>query len=215
MLYVYPIISKSPVHSVQVLTEKKNAKGERERKGGEKNIRSKPRFIHPVVNIIINPAIHLLNLSLQFLGKQIHFLVLIRNDVVKRRIHHSNNLRTLITHNALRLFVVQCRHRKSSFIVGILLKVNIAEVRVVWVERVGSGVAGYVFGGRGKVPPFFLHVPVYARVGDYVLETLELPYDECAVRPGTGVGDVEVVAVCFWGEFCTGLVFNPVAEDGC
>jgi hypothetical protein len=53
---------------------------------------------------------------------------------------------------------------------------------------------------------------MHARKRDNVFEALEFAHDQGAVRPGTGVGDVEVVAACFGGEFAA--FFDEVAELG-
>ena len=42
-----------------------------------------------------------------------------------------------------------------------------------------------------------------------------MAHDECAVRPGTGVGDIEMVATFLRWEFGIRLVLDPVSEDGC
>ena len=42
-----------------------------------------------------------------------------------------------------------------------------------------------------------------------------MAHDECAVRPGTGVRDIEMVATFLRREFGIGLVLDPVPEDGC
>ena len=42
-----------------------------------------------------------------------------------------------------------------------------------------------------------------------------MAHDECAVRPRTGVGDIEMVATFLGWKFGIGLVLDPVSEDGC
>ena len=55
-------------------------------------------------------------------------------------------------------------------------------------------------------------MPMYASIGYYGLESFELSNNERAVRPRTSIGDVEVVATCFWREFTTFL--DEISELG-
>ena len=82
----------------------------------------------------------------------------------------------------------------------------------------GDGVRSAVLAGDGfiaggKAPPALQHLPVHARVRDDVFQPFELARDEDAVRPGAGVGDVEMVAVLFGWEFGVGGAAHEVAED--
>jgi hypothetical protein len=56
-----------------------------------------------------------------------------------------------------------------------------------------------------KPPPFLLHMPMHARKRNNLLQTLEFAHDQGAMRPGAGVGDVEVVAACFGRELAAFL----------
>lgn len=53
---------------------------------------------------------------------------------------------------------------------------------------------------------------MHDRVADVVLEPLQLPRDQGPVRPGAGVGDVEVVAALLGRELGAGLIGDPVTE---
>ena len=56
-------------------------------------------------------------------------------------------------------------------------------------------------------------MPVHAGVGYNVLETFETAHNERAVRPRTGVRNVEVVAVLLCEKLGVWLLGDPVAED--
>ena len=51
---------------------------------------------------------------------------------------------------------------------------------------------------------------MHARIGNDILEALELADDQGSVRPRAGVRDVEVVAAGFWREFAAFL--NKIPE---
>ena len=73
---------------------------------------------------------------------------------------------------------------------------------------------------RQERPAVFGHVPVHDGDRDRRLETLETPEDQRAVGPGTGMGDVQVIAARLRREaaFARGagaaVGGDPVAELG-
>jgi hypothetical protein len=179
-------------------------------RGRSKDVRSEPRPINPIINIIINPLIHLLNLVLQLLGKKIQLLILILHQIVKRMVEHADNLTTLIADNLLLLLVVQRRDGKPAFVVRTLRKVNVAEMRVVWMQRIRRSIISGDVLIRGRESPALLsHVPVYAGEADDVFETLEAAHDQSSVGPWTCVANIKVVAIFLGWEFGIGLVLDP------
>jgi hypothetical protein len=94
--------------------------------------RGKTRLVHAVVDAVVRPCVSLLNLGAKLLGVQLDSLVLVLDEVVKLSTlvsvpwykmlkgkaylcaKHAQNLTALVAHNALRLLVVQHRHRVAS-----------------------------------------------------------------------------------------------------
>ena len=60
------------------------------------SVRSKARFVDPIVNVVIGPAIRLFDLCSQCLGEEINPLVLFRDNVIKLRVEHSDDIAGLI-----------------------------------------------------------------------------------------------------------------------
>lgn len=106
------------------------------------SLRCETRLINPIINIIVRPLIRLVDLGLQILGQEIHFGVLVRKQVVEFMIHHADNLTALVADDRLLHFVVQRRHREAAGVVGLDVKVDVAEVGegVVAGDGVGDGV---------------------------------------------------------------------------
>lgn len=55
-------------------------------------------------------------------------------------------------------------------------------------------------------------MPVHHRVGDDVVQALELACDQGPVRPRTGIADIEMIPALLRGELGAGLARDPVAE---
>jgi len=93
-----------------------------------------------IVDIIVSPLIRLLNLLLQLLWKEFYLGILLRQNLVKTMIEHSDDLGGLVVHNTLLLLVVQSRHREAATIVLVVLEVDLADVSVLWMYRIGLSV---------------------------------------------------------------------------
>lgn len=192
--------------------EKKTSSKQGNRGSSKEDVRSKSRLVHSVIDIVVDPIIHRLNLFLQVLREQDYVLIFLIDDVVKSRVHHPDDLCRLVADNLVRLLVVQRGHREAALVVWVLLKVDVAEMCVSVVQPVRFRGAWDLLVGRGKAPSLFAHVPVHAVVRNDVFETLEVAYNQCPVRPWAGIRDVEMVSAFFWWEFGIGLVLDPVSK---
>jgi hypothetical protein len=117
------------------------------------DLRGKSRFVYAIVDIVVHPLIHLLNFLPQVLGEQIELLVFVIQQVVKGIVEHADDLAALIADNLVGLLVVERGNCEAAFIVGVLRKVDIAEVGVVGVNGIGGYVlARNVLIGCGEAP---------------------------------------------------------------
>jgi hypothetical protein len=55
---------------------------------------------------------------------------------------------------------------------------------------------------------------MHAVVGDDVFKALQMADNECAMGPGTGIGNVEMVSAFLRWKLGIGFVLDPVPEDG-
>jgi hypothetical protein len=100
------------------------------------NIRSESTLVHAVINVIVDPIVHLLNLFLQLGREEVNRSILFLDLVVKCLIEHANDLAAFVAHNLAGLLIVQRRHRKAPVIVWILLEVDVADMREVLMYRI-------------------------------------------------------------------------------
>lgn len=177
--------------------------------------RSEAGLVNTVVDVVVRPLVDFVNLALEILRQQIHVLVLVCHQLIKLVVKHTNDLRTLIVHDPLRLLIVQSRHGEPSLVVRVLLKVDLAqvcEIRVLWVwDRV---LAWDILPLFSEAPPLLQHLIMHTREGDDVFEALELTHNQCAMCPRTGIADVDVVAGFLCWELCAWLAGDEVAEGG-
>ena len=174
----------------------------------------KPTFIHPIINLLINPLIHLVNPSPQPLRvksspRSIPLPHLLRQQRIKLRIKHPYNLTTLITHNRLFLLIPQTRYQIPTLILRIRFFIQRLQ-RSKAVKGV-SGRAAMVAceepagGGEGEVAEDEL---------DDGFETFERADEVGAVGPGAAEVEVEGVAVGLGGEVGGGGGGDEGAELG-
>lgn len=102
--------------------------------------RREPRFIHPVIDIIIRPLIRLLNLLLQILREQVDRAILLINDIIELGVEHSDDLGGLVGDDGVLFFVPEGGDGEATGVVFVCGKVEVAEVGEVWVEGVWGGV---------------------------------------------------------------------------
>ena len=101
------------------------------------------------------------------------------------RLKHPHNLCALIAHNPVRLLVIQHGNSVSPIKVLLRLKVHIPQVRKLLMprNRIRHHILPRLLLVRSrKTPSLVAEVPVYSRVGDDVLETLETAKYESSVR---------------------------------
>ena len=76
-------------------------------------------------------------------------------------VHHSDDLTALIVDNALLLLVVKRRHGEATFVVLVVLKVDVAEMGVAFVKRVRCSVLSRnILIRRCESPTLLKHLPV-------------------------------------------------------
>lgn len=65
-----------------------------------------PGLLDAVINVIIHPIIHHIDLLRQILWKKYHIFVFLWQEVIELRVKHPDDLTTLIVHDRLGLLVV-------------------------------------------------------------------------------------------------------------
>lgn len=89
----------------------------------------KTAFVHSVVDVIVRPAVGLFDRVPQGRGEKVDFLVFVGNQVVEFIVHHSDDLAALVADDLVKLLVVQSRHSKAAFIVGVIFIVDVTQMR--------------------------------------------------------------------------------------
>ena len=81
---------------------------------------------------MVRPFVRLFNLLAQVRGKKVELALrrVSRQQVVKGVVEHADDLAALVVHNLLGRLVVQRRHGEAALVVCVLLKVDVAHVRV-------------------------------------------------------------------------------------
>lgn len=172
-----------------------------------------PGLVHPIVDVVVDPAVELVDLLLQVLGVQVDLLVFVVDQVVESGVENTDDFQRLVVDDGLFLFIPKHRDGETTTVVGVSLKVELPNtVQVVQVVLSTEEVA-FLFRklfGSGKSPPLAVHVPVDDGQADDPRQTLENTSDQSSVGPGTSVRHVQVVAACFRGE--TAAFFDGVTE---
>lgn len=84
------------------------------------------RFVHPVVDEVILPPIHFVNLPPQILGIQIQRSLLgVVDEVVELGVEHPQDLAALVVDNRVRDLVIQHGHGESTPVIRVDLEVNL------------------------------------------------------------------------------------------
>lgn len=129
----------------------------------------KAGLVHAVVDVIIDPFIGSIDISLQGLGEQVHLLELLWEDIIELGIEHADNFSALlllalannavlgvsyfVADNQLGLLVEQNGDCESSGIVRIIREVDLANVGEVRVQRIGDSVLPGDLFIRSSEPP--------------------------------------------------------------
>ena len=118
-------------------------------RGGEAGL------VHAVVDVVVGPVVGALDLGPEVLREQVHRRPRQGQLAVEDAVEHADDLARLVGHDPVRLPVVQRGHQEAARVVRILGEVDVAQVRVLRVQRVrphvGAGQGGR-FGGGGEAP---------------------------------------------------------------
>lgn len=96
------------------------------------------RLVDAVVDVIIGPVISLLDVLLQIVREENHVFVFLGEEIVKLGVEHADDFRGLIADDRLVLLIVKGRDGEAALVFWVSGEVDIAQVRVFGVERVGS-----------------------------------------------------------------------------
>lgn len=172
-------------------------------------------FVDAVVDVVVGPFVGGFDFCLEVGGEEVYLGKFGGQEVVEFGVEHADDFAGFIVHDFFLLDVVQGRDGESARVFGVLFEIDVAQMRVFFVNRVGLGVGSRdFFVGGGESPRLLSHVPVHGSVRDEFFETFELAHNQGSVRPGTGVRDIEVVTTLFSGELGIGFLGYPVAEGG-
>ena len=155
----------------------------------------KAGLVDPIIDRMINPIIHRIDLAAQSLGVEAPARLraltqVLRQQAVKSRIEHPKDLATLIADNRLRLLVPQRRHGKPTHILRVGLVVQLAQLREA-IQRVFRIRAM----SSREQPAFVRELEVAQDELDDGFEAFEGADEIGSVRPGAAEVDVERVAV--------------------
>ena len=149
--------------------------------------RCEASLVHAVVNRVVDPLVHLINLPSQPLRIKpapglLLFAQMLGQQGVEFGIEHADDLAALVVHNRLRLLVPQRGHGEAPFVprIGLLvqlLHLREAVQRVLLVRAVAAG----------EEPPFLRELEAAGDELDDGFEALEGADEVRAVRPGTTV----------------------------
>ena len=151
-------------------------------------------FVNPIVDSVINPLIELIDLGRQLGRIQWDDVVALigGQQVVKLGVEEANDLGTLVVDDGALLLVPQQRHSDTAGVVRFDGQVDVAQEggardRLRCGGHLGS-VLATIF-RQAEAPAALAHVPVHDRHADDIFKALELPHNQRAVGPGTGIGD--------------------------
>ena len=167
-------------------------------------------LVHPVVDRMVHPLIHGINLRAQMFRikpspRVIRLSKLLGQQRIKLLKKHANDLTTLITHNRLFFLIPQRRHQIFPFVIRIGFPVQLAQI--------GEAIQGIL--GRGAVTP--REQPAFFSEGEVAEDELNDGFEAFegtdqvrAVRPGAAEVDVQCITVLFRRELGT----RGVGDEG-
>lgn len=121
------------------------------------DVRREAGFVDAVVDVVVDPFVHFVDLLLVLLGEEIDMFVLLLHEVVECVVEHADDLGGLVVDYSLLLLIVQRRDSEATLIVGVLLEVDVAEVDIVRMERIWCHVlARYIVFCSCKAPSYSL-----------------------------------------------------------
>lgn len=144
-------------------------------------------LIDTVIDVVVNPAVQFIN----FLA-QLHRIVISGTGAVrvKRGIEHADDFRRLIADNRLVFLVPQHRHGHAPGVVRIGAQIELVEEIVVI-----KIVAGRRWEITVKRPAVFQHQRVDHGNRNEGFETFKLAYDQRAVGPRAGEGNIKMITI--------------------
>lgn len=173
-----------------------------------------PGLVHAVVDGIVHPLVHPLNLAPQSLGEDAAALLLLcalaqvlREEVVELGIEHADDLGALVVHHGVRLLVPKHRNGVAALEVRVGVLVQLLDLGEARVQRVLRGTVL-----PAKDPALWAHVHAKEVQVNNRVKALQLAHDERAVRPGAARRQIQRITVCFWRVSGAGSFGNKVSE---
>ena len=155
--------------------------------------------VHAVVDVVVDKGIGLVDPRTQ--GDWIE-IDIVAGEGGKGLVEHAQDLARFVADDGARLLVPERRHQDPAGVLGVgrgIELVQILEAVQVVRQRVAEA-------------PTLRHDRLDHRYRDRVLQPLQHPRDECAVRPGAGKRHVQVVAPGFGSETARAVGGDPTAE---
>lgn len=162
--------------------------------------RRESSFVDSVVDQVVRPFVVLVDLAPQVL--RVEYNVLLNAwKVVELGVEHADDVRGFVGDDLILLDVVKSRDCKAARVLRVNREIDILQMRVLLMP--GDWVRVHILTRRipiplsRKSPPLVRHMPMHTRKRDNILEAFQLAHDQSAVCPGTGIGDVEMIASLF------------------
>jgi hypothetical protein len=112
-------------------------------------------FVDAVVDVVVGPFVCGFDLALEVRREEDDVSVLLREEGVEFGVEHADDFRGFVGDDRVGLFVPEGGHCEAAFVVWVDREVQVAEVSVLWVERVRVGEVagdGVFFVGRYEAP---------------------------------------------------------------
>ena len=160
-------------------------------------------LVHAIVDVVVDAAVDLVD----FRAPQFRVVVAGRRaDAVEGAVEHADDVGRFVADHGGALAVPQHRHGDAPGIIRVGLQVQLVQATDAE-DRVGHH-AGPGFEG----PALIAHQPVHHRHVDHLLQPLQAPEDQRAMRPGAGQRDIQVVTPGFGLE--AAFAFRPGGAVG-
>ena len=161
----------------------------------------KATLVHSIVDCIVNPLVHLIDLFSQFLRikpRPVTRLTalpdILWQEIVELGVEHPNDLAALVVHDRLGLLVPQDGHGEAATVLRVRFQVQLTQL----LESVKRIFCIAAMAAREQ-PPVFGELGVADDELDQRFEALERADDGGAVGPGAGEVDVEGITISFGG----------------
>ena len=152
----------------------------------------KTTLVHAIIHIVIHALVNGIDVGLECIR-----IVIPRRGTqcIKAAVEHANNVCRLIADNRFALRIPQHGHCDTTAvaIIGFQVKlIQFAEAVQLIASRAGKVIA--------QLPTVSQHVGMDHRDTDVVLQPFQGTHDQGAMRPGTGIGHIQVVTPTFRRE---------------